>query len=113
MDVVQKKYAHRKRQAERERKIFLALTERLYLLKDWQIRFAPKSPDEVLDPRFVEASHDLPRVEYPADTLCAGDEIEKREAVKELTPHQIPPKAPETCVRVRAKVDTVQAKVDR
>ena len=82
MVAVQKKYADRKRQAERERKVFIALTERLYLLRAWIVRYAPKSPDEELDPRFVEACHDLARVEYLVDVLCTGDEIEKREVVK-------------------------------
>ncbi len=82
MDVVQKKYADRKRQAERERKVFIALTERLYLLRDWIVRYAPKTPDKELDPRFVEACHELDRVEYLVDVLCTGDEIEKREVVK-------------------------------
>ena len=82
MVAVQKKYADRKRQAERERKVFIALTERLYLLRDWIVRYAPKSPDEELDPRFVEACHDLARVEYLVDILCTGDEIERREVVK-------------------------------
>ena len=82
MVVVQKKYADRKRQAERERKVFIALTERLYLLRDWIVRYAPKTPDEELDPRFVEACLDLARVEYLVDILCTGDEIERREVVK-------------------------------
>ena len=82
IEVVRKKYADRKRQAEQERKIFIALTERLYLLRDWIVRFAPKSPDEELDPRFVEACHELDRVEYLVDILCTGDEIERREVVK-------------------------------
>jgi len=81
MDAVQKKYADRKRQAERERKVFIALTERLYLLRDWIVRYAPKSPDEELTPRFVEACHDLARVEYLVDILCTGDEIERREVM--------------------------------
>ena len=81
MDVVQKKYADRKRQAERERKVFIVLTERLYLLRDWIVRYAPKTPDEELAPRFVEACHDLARVEYLVDILCTGDEIERREVV--------------------------------
>lgn len=82
MVAVQKKYADRKRQAERERKVFIALTERLYLLRDWIVRYAPKTSDEELDPRFVEACHDLDRVEYLVDVLCTGDEIERREVVK-------------------------------
>ena len=82
MVAVQKKYADRKRQAERERKVFIALTERLYLLRDWIVRYAPKTSDEELDPRFVEACHDLDRVEVLVDILCTGDEIERREVVK-------------------------------
>ena len=82
IEVVRKKYADRKRQAEQERKIFIALTERLYLLRDWIVRFAPKSPDDELDPQFVEACHELDRVEYLVDVLCTGDEIERREVVK-------------------------------
>ncbi len=81
MVAVQKKYADRKRQAERERKVFNALTERLYLLRDWIVRYAPKTPDEELDPRFVEACHDLARGEYLVDILCTGDEIERWEVV--------------------------------
>ena len=82
IEVVQKKYSERKRQAEKERKVFIALTERLYLLRDWIVRYAPKTPDENLDPRFVEACLDLARVEYLVDILCTGDEIERREVVK-------------------------------
>ena len=81
MVAVQKKYGDRKRQAERERKVFIALTERLYLLRDWIVRYAPKTPDEELDPRFVEACHELDRVEYLVDILCTGDEIERREVM--------------------------------
>ena len=81
IEVVQRKYADRKRQAEQERKVFIALTERLYLLRDWIVRYAPKTPDEELDPRFVEACHELYRVEYLVDVLCTGDEIERREVV--------------------------------
>ena len=69
-------------QAERERKVFIALTERLYLLRDWIVRYAPKTPHEELDPRFVEACHELDRVEYLVDILCTGDEIERREVAK-------------------------------
>ena len=81
IEVVQRKYADRKRQAEQERKVFIALTVRLYLLRDWIVRYAPKTPDEELDPWFVEACHELYRVEYLVDVLCTGDEIERREVV--------------------------------
>ena len=79
---IEQKRLEREREQEKERQVFLSLTERLYVLRDWIVRFAPKSPDEELDPRFVEACHDLARVEYLVDVLCTGDEREKREVVK-------------------------------
>ncbi len=98
---IEQKRLEREREQEKERQVFLSLTERLYVLRDWIVRFAPKSEpealDEELDPRFVEACHDLARVEYLVDVLCTGDEREKREVVKELRSHQILPEAPEKC----------------
>ena len=82
---IEQKRLEREREQEKERQVFLSLTERLYVLRDWIVRFAPKSPDEELDPRFVEACHDLARVEYLVDVLCTGDEREKREVVKIVT----------------------------
>ncbi len=79
---IEQKRLEREREQEKERQVFLSLTERLYVLRDWIVRFAPKSPDEELDPRFAEACHDLARVEYLVDVLCTGDEREKREVVK-------------------------------
>jgi len=98
---IEQKRLEREWEQEKERQVFLSLTERLYVLRDWIVRFAPKSEpealDEELDPRFVEACHDLARVEYLVDVLCTGDEREKREVVKELRSHQILPEAPEKC----------------
>ena len=31
------------------------LTDYLYLLEDWKVRYAPKTPEDALDDRFVEA----------------------------------------------------------
>lgn len=98
---LQKMRLDREREQEGERQVFFMLTERLYTLRDRIVRFAPKSEPEALDeepdPRFVEACHDLARVEYLVDVLCTGDEREKREVVKELRSHQILPETPEKC----------------
>ena len=94
---IEQKRLEREREQEKERQVFLSLTERLYVLRDWIVRFAPKTQDEDLDPRFVEACHDLARVEYLVDVLCTGDEREKREVIKEVRSHQILPEAPEKC----------------
>ena len=34
---------------------FRVLTDYLHLLEDWKVRYAPKTPEEALDDRFVEA----------------------------------------------------------
>ena len=87
--------SEKEQEQEKERQVFLSLTERLYTLRDWQIRFAPQSQDEKLDPRFVEACHLLPRVEYLVDVLCNGDEREKKAVVKEISEWQNLPKGAE------------------
>jgi len=94
---LQKMRLDKEREQDEERQVFLLLTERLYTLRDGIVRFAPKSADEDLDPRFVEACHDLAWVEYLVDVLCTGDEREKREVVAELRSHQIQPEAREKC----------------
>lgn len=96
-DLAELKKMRSDREREQERQVFLLLMERLYTLRDWIVRFAPKSPDKDLDPRFVEAYQDLARVEYLVDVLCTGDEREKREVVAELRSHQIQPEAREKC----------------
>lgn len=48
------------------------------LLIQWQQQYQPKSPDDDLHPRFLEALNNLTRVEYELDVLLYGsqDEIE-------------------------------------
>mgnify|MGYP005922593175 CR=1 FL=1 len=40
---------------ENEMLCFRVLTDYLHLLEDWKIRYAPKTPEDALDDRFVEA----------------------------------------------------------
>lgn len=53
------------------------LCDYLHLLEDWKERYAPSSPDEEWDDRFVEACQMLDRVEYLADVLTF-EELEVR-----------------------------------
>ena len=61
-----------------------ALTDYLHLLEDWKERYAPKTPDDDLDDRFVEACQMLDRIEYLTDILTVGDLEERVVVVDEL-----------------------------
>lgn len=59
---------------------FRVLTDYLHLLEDWKVRYAPKTPEDAWDDRFVEACQMLDHIEYLADILTVGD-LEERVAV--------------------------------
>ena len=65
---------------ENEMLCFRVLTDYLHLLEDWKVRYAPKTPDEPYDDRFVEACQMHCHIEYMADVLTVG-ELEQRVAV--------------------------------
>ena len=65
---------------EDEMLCFRVLTDYLHLLEDWKVRYAPKTPEDTLDDRFVEACHMLDYIEYMADVLTVGD-LEERVAL--------------------------------
>ena len=69
---------------EDEMVCFRVLTDYLHLLEDWKVRHAPKTPDDVLDDRFVEACQMLDYIEYLADILTVGDLEERVSVVEEL-----------------------------
>ena len=48
---------------------FRVLTDYLHLLEDWKVRYAPKTPEEALDDRFVEACQMHCPIEYMACLL--------------------------------------------
>ena len=60
------------------------LTEYERLLRRWKTEYAPKTPDDLIDDRFVEACQMLDRIEYLADFLCSGGLEERVSAVDEL-----------------------------
>ena len=69
---------------EDEMLCFRVLTDYLHLLEDWKVRYAPKTPDDALDDRFVEACQMLDYIEYLADILTVGDLEERVAVVDEL-----------------------------
>ena len=63
---------------------FRVLTDYLHLLEDWKVRYAPKTPDDALNDRFVEACQMLDYIEYLADILTVGNLEERVAVVEEL-----------------------------
>ena len=70
---------------ENEQLCFSVLNQYRRFLLDWERRYAPQAPEDVLDERFVEACHRLPWAEYQLDILLQGDSYERGEVVSELT----------------------------
>ena len=69
---------------EDEMMCFRVLTDYLHLLEDWKVRYAPTTPDEPYDDRFVEACQMHCHIEYMADILTVGDLEERVALVDEL-----------------------------
>ncbi len=69
---------------EDEMLCFRVLTDYLHLLEDWKVRYAPKSPEDGYDDRFVEACQMYCHIEYMADVLTVGDLEERVALVDEL-----------------------------
>ena len=69
---------------EDEMLCFRVLTDYLHLLEDWKMRYAPKTPEEPHDDRFVEACQMRCHIEYMADVLTVGDLEERVALVDEL-----------------------------
>lgn len=73
------------------------------LLTRWRTAFAPLSPEESLDERFVEALHMLDVVDDLMDRLVFGPASQKATAAKRLLDGQLLP-------RMEARLDTLKAK---
>ena len=71
------KYPYIRQFREDEMLCFRVLTDYLHLLEGWKLRYVPKTPEDTLDDRFVEACQMLDRIEYYADILTVG-ELEQR-----------------------------------
>ena len=68
---------------ETERLCFSVLSDYASVLRDWKVRYAPKSPADPIHLRFVETCHELDRTEYYLDILCAGDSYERAEVIQQ------------------------------
>ena len=60
------------------------LCDYLHLLEHWKVQYAPETPEDTLDDRFVEACQMLDYIEYLADILTVGDLEERVAVVDEL-----------------------------
>ena len=60
------------------------LCDYLHLLENWKVQYAPETPEDTLDDRFVEACQMLDYIEYLADILTVGDLEERVAVVDEL-----------------------------
>ena len=69
---------------ENERLCFSVLSDYARVLRSWKVQYAPQSPAEAPDERFVEACHKLDEAEYYLDILAFGDSYERAEVVRYL-----------------------------
>ena len=69
---------------ETEQLCFSVLSDYAHVLRDWKVQYAPQSPAEAPDERFVEACHKLDEAEYYLDILASGDSHERAEVVSSL-----------------------------
>ena len=80
-----KKYRPRVNQLKQDELFCMnVLSGYLHLLEDWKERYAPETPENEPDERFVEACHKLGYVEYLNDLLLMSDQEERADTVKEL-----------------------------
>ena len=68
---------------ENERLCFSVLSDYARVLRSWKVQYAPQSPAEAPDKRFVEACHKLDEVEYYLDILASGNSHERAEVIQQ------------------------------
>ena len=68
---------------ENERLCFSVLPDYACVLRSWKVQYAPQSPAEAPDKRFIEACHNLDQTEYYLDILCTGDSYERAEVIQQ------------------------------
>ena len=68
---------------ENERLCFSVLSDYARVLRSWKVQYAPQSPAEAPDERFIEAYHNLDQTEYYLDILCTGDSYERAEVIQQ------------------------------
>ena len=68
---------------ENEQLCFSVLSDYVRVLQDWKVRYAPRTQDEPLHERFIEACRNLGQTEYYLEILCVGDSHERAEVVQQ------------------------------
>ena len=68
---------------ETEQLCFSVLSDYARVLRSWKVQYAPQSPAEAPDERFIEACHNLDQTEYYLDILCTGDSNERAEVIQQ------------------------------
>lgn len=69
---------------ESERHCFRVLRDYFGILQDWKDHCAPQSPEDPIDPRYVEACHMLDRIGNMLDILISGTPNDRAEVVADL-----------------------------
>ena len=77
--VIKRKISEEMRYRQAEQKCFRVLCDYLHLLERWKVEYAPRSPEDELDDRFVEACH---MIEYVNDLLDVLMFAELKQRVK-------------------------------
>ena len=62
-----------------------ALTDYLHLLKEWKTRYAPNTPEDILDDRFVESCQQYDRIAGLLEMLDEASSTQRSHAVSALT----------------------------
>ena len=75
--VIKRKISEEVRYRQAEQKCFRVLCDYLHLLDRWKVEYAPQSPEDELDDRFVEACHMIEYVDHLLDVLMFA-ELEQR-----------------------------------
>ena len=61
------------------------LTDYLHLLKEWKTRYAPNTPEDILDDRFVESCQQYDRIAGLLEMLDEASSTQRSHAVSALT----------------------------
>ena len=69
------------RTRQEENRCYRVLADYFHLLRTWRRQYAPRGPDEEIDPRFAETLHRMDYVEYLLDILLHGTPEERKALV--------------------------------
>ena len=75
--VIKRKISEEMRYRQAEQKCFRVLCDYLHLLERWKVEYAPQSPEDDPDDRFVEACYMIEYVDHLLDVLMFA-ELEQR-----------------------------------